>query len=117
MCYAISVSTSSLMVEIKDFINFILFFSTILGIRIDFLSLSIYIFLCFKVCMLIGRRSHPILHEGLILLIEGYCKNKSIASTRSIDKNKGSHSKKSKKEDNVKGKEKALKLKPSISQK
>ena len=56
------------------------------------------------------------MHEGLILLIEGYCKNKSIASTPSIDKHKGSHSKKSQKEGNVKGKEKA-KLKPSNSQK
>ena len=59
------------------------------------------------------------MHEGLILLIEGYCINKSIASTPSIDKHKssGSHSKKSKKEDNVKGKEKVLKHKPSNSQK
>lgn len=42
-----------------------------------------------------GKESRPILHEGLILLIEGYYKNKSIASTPSIDKHKGSHSKKS----------------------
>lgn len=61
--------------------------------------------------------SQPILHESLILLIEGYCKNKYIASNPSKDKHKDSHSIKSKKEENAKGKEKVLKLKPLASQK
>ena len=56
------------------------------------------------------------MHEGLILLIKVYCKNKSISLTPSTNKHKGSHSKKSKKEENVKGKEKA-KPKPSSSKK
>lgn len=63
------------------------------------------------------KESRPILHEGLILLIEGYCKNKSIASTPSKDKHKDSHYIKSKKEETAKGKEKALNLNPSASQK
>ena len=61
------------------------------------------------------KDSRPILHEGLILLIEGYCKNKHIASTPSKDKKKGSI--KGRKDISVKGKEKALNLDTVVTQK
>lgn len=35
------------------------------------------------------KESHPILHEGLILLIEGYCKRKAIVSSPLFEKKEG----------------------------
>ena len=40
--------------------------------------------------MLIGKKkSHPFLHEGLILLIENYCKSKAIKLSPVNEKRKG----------------------------
>jgi hypothetical protein len=61
------------------------------------------------------KDSRPILHEGLILLIEGYCKNQRIASTPSKDKKQGSI--KGRKDISIKGKEKALNLETAVTQK
>lgn len=61
------------------------------------------------------KASRPILHEGLILLIEGYCKNNLIASTPS--KNKKKDIIKDKKDNFVKREDKGLKQKPSAPQK
>ena len=38
------------------------------------------------------KESHPILHEGLILLIENYCKSKSLKPSPVTEKRKGSSS-------------------------
>ena len=59
------------------------------------------------------KELHPILHEGLILLIEGHYKNMAIVSSPSLDKNKGSatetYSRKSKGDETIKGKRRSLK--------
>ena len=60
------------------------------------------------------KQSRPILHEGLILLIEGFCKNKSIASSPSTSKHKSPNPIKGKTDESGKEKIKA-KLKPSNS--
>ena len=54
------------------------------------------------------KESHSILHEGLILLIENYCKNKAMVSSPPSKKKKGyvskTYSRKSKGEEGVSGK-------------
>ena len=61
------------------------------------------------------KRSRPILHEGLILLIEEYCKNNSIASVPSKKKKKDAI--KVKKDNSVSRGEKGPNLNPLIPQK
>lgn len=61
------------------------------------------------------KQSQPILHESLILLIEGFCKNKSIASSLSTAKHKSPNLVTGKMDESVK-KITKVKLKPSSSQ-
>lgn len=116
MFLAIFVSTLSLMVGTKGCTNSNFFFLNHFRYKHK-ISFPFYLHFSLLQSLHAHRKkeSQPILHEGQILLIEGFCKNKSIVSSPSTGKHKDSQSIKCKIDENVKGKDKE-KLKPSSSQ-
>ena len=93
MCCLVSMSILFLMVGLKESINFTFFFLNHFRHK-DRISFPFFLKYSLLLSLYAHRKkeSHPMLHEGLILLVENFCKGKAMKPSLIHVKRKGTGS-------------------------